>query len=244
VIWSLLSLTSKIAGYLLPSPWTLIKVALDFAFGSLHMNPYSGTLWKHALSSIGRVLWGFVIASVSGLILGFLTGRSSLMKKLLDPLVHILRTVPGIGWLPIAMVWFGIGVKTTVFLIALAAFFPVYLNTFHGAASVPILYIRAGKMLGAGKYSIFSTVIIPSAFPSVAVGLRLGLGISWAYLVLGELTGVTNGLGAVMMDARMLGDVEMILVSMIYIALIGRLCDILLLRLLRLFQPYGDWNVE
>ena len=197
---------------------------------------YAGTLWGHIFESTLRVLRGFGLAAILGLPLGLLTGRSQLARRFLDPIVHLLRTIPGIGWLPLAIVWFGVGEETTLFLIALAAFFPIYINAAQGASNVSPLLIRAGEMLGAGRITLFTTVIIPAAFPSLASGLRLGLGLSWAYLVLGELTGVTQGLGAVMMDARMLGHVDMVMVSMIYIAVLGWLSDRILVVLLRLLH--------
>jgi NitT/TauT family transport system permease protein len=134
------------------------------------------------------------------------------------------------------MVWFGVGEKTTLFLISLAAFFPIYVSAAQGASSVPLLLIRAGKMLGANKFTLFSTVVVPAALPSTIAGLRLGLGLSWAYLVLGELTGVANGLGAVMMDARMLGHVDMVIVSMVCIGFLGRTSDLILVLFFRRFQ--------
>jgi NitT/TauT family transport system permease protein len=137
-----------------------------------------------------------------------------------------------------------VGENTTLFLISLAAFFPIYVNAAQGASSVPPLLIRAGRMLGANKLMIFTTVIIPASMPSTLAGLRLGLGISWAYLVLGELTGVTYGLGAVMMDARMLGHVEMILVSMIFIGLFGRISDMILVSSFKRLDLLREENKE
>ncbi|MDO9574849.1 MAG: ABC transporter permease subunit, partial [Candidatus Contubernalis sp.] len=154
--------------------------------------------------------------------------------QILDSHIHALRAVPGIGWLPLAMVWFGIGTKTTVFLIALAAFFPVYLNSTEGALKINPLWKRAALMMGAGRWALLRTVILPAALPSVANGLRIGLGLSWAYLVLGELTGVPDGLGALIMDARMMGHVEIIIVGMIAIAVLGRISDRLLILFLHI----------
>ena len=233
-----------IPSYLLPGPLSILQVMVDFANGVGKLTPYSGKLLENLSTSLLRVIVGFAIALAFGLLLGFLTGRIAVVKRILDPTVHAIRTVPGIGWLPIAMVWFGVGEGTTVFLIALAAFFPIYINTAHGASEVPVLLIRAGRMLGADKVSLFQTVILPSAFPSVVVGLRLGLGVSWAYLVLGELTGVSTGLGAVMMDSRMMGQVEMILVSMVCIAIMGILTDRFLLRICRWVLPYPGGEVK
>ncbi|AEH61097.1 binding-protein-dependent transport systems inner membrane component [Methanosalsum zhilinae DSM 4017] len=227
--WYIVTREGMVPPYLVPSPSSLLLVSIDFAIGNLNITPYSGTLFTHAYASITRVLSGFAIATVLGLTLGFLTGRSMLAKDTFDPTVHLIRIIPGIGWLPIAIVWFGVGETTTLFLISLAAFFPIYVNAAQGASSVSPLLIRAGKMLGANNISLYTTVIIPAAMPSTIAGLRLGLGVSWGFLVLGELTGVASGLGALMMDARMLGHVDIILVSMICIGILGRVSDILLM---------------
>jgi NitT/TauT family transport system permease protein len=157
-----------------------------------------------------------------------------LVHRLLSTTINALRAVPGISWLPLAMVWFGIGIKTTVFLVALAAFFPIYLNTEAGARQVNPTLLQAGAMMGVRRLRGTFAILLPAAMPNIITGLRLGMGISWAYLVLGELTGVPNGLGALIMDARMLGRIDIIVVGIILIALIGRLCDLGLHQVLRL----------
>ncbi len=201
------------------------------------MTPYSGTCIPHLLESLRRVTTGFLAATAVGLPLGFITGRFSLMRRLFDPFIHAIRAIPGIGWLPIAIVWFGVGEGNTLFLIGLATFFPIYVNTAHGASEIPELTIRAGQMMGARGFTLFRTVLFPAAFPQIAVGLRLGLGISWGYLVLGEVTGVNEGLGAVMTDGRMLGHVDIVLATMIVIAVCGKLTDILLMAICRRISP-------
>lgn len=237
--WYLTVTNGRLPSYVLPSPQNTLRVMLDFASGADGLTPYSGKLPENLSASFSRVFMGFGTAMIWGLPLGFLTGRIALAKRIIDPLIHALRTIPGIGWLPVSMVWFGVGERTTVFLISLAAFFPIYLNTVQGASAVPFLLLRAGSMLGASRIDLFRTIILPASFPSVVVGLRLGMGVSWAYLVLGELTGVSEGLGAVMMDSRMMGQTEMILVSMICIAVAGMLSDRLLLCMCRWIHPSG-----
>ncbi len=143
---------------------------------------------------------------------------------------QLLKSIPGISWLPLAIIWFGIGTTTSVFLIALAAFFPIYLNTMRGVHDVPTVWLQSGMMLGA-KRSLAWKVIIPAAMPYIETGLRLAMGTSWAYVVLGELTGVNTGLGAVIMDARVAGDPSRVVVGMISIAILGRIADLLLLWL-------------
>jgi NitT/TauT family transport system permease protein len=237
-LWYIVTANNRVPEYLLPSPQQLFRGAIDFAAGNWHITPYSGTLWGHALASASRVFQGFALAAILGLPLGLLTGRIQLLKRFIDPTVQLIRTIPGIGWLPLAMIWLGVGENTTIFLIALAAFFPIYINAAQGASNVSPLLLRAAKMLGANKISLFTTVILPASLPSVTAGLRLGLGLSWAYLVLGELTGVSEGLGAVMMDARMLGHVDVIMVTMIYIAILGWLTDRILMSLFSLLQSH------
>ncbi len=233
-IWYSVTRVGLVPAYLLPSPAQLGQVVLDFATGTWHLNPYSGTLWAHVTVSSIRVLHGFALAVIVGLPLGLLSGRMKLVSRLVDPSINLIRSIPGIGWLPLAMVWLGVGENTTVFLIALAAFFPIFINAAQGSRNVPDTYLRAGEMLGANKFSLFTTIVFPAALPSILAGLRLGLGLSWAYLVLGELTGVNQGLGAVMMDSRMLGHVDVVMVSMLYIAVLGWLSDLVLRSLFRL----------
>lgn len=236
-MWQAASSLGLLPDYKLPSPVHLLAVLADFFTGAWNLTPYSGTLWEHLFLSLRRVGTGFFTASVFGMAAGFLTGRTTLLRRLFDPLFQMLRAVPGIGWLPVAIVWFGVGETNTLFLISLAAFFPVYLNTAHSARAVPESLLRAGRMLGASGATLFCTVIFPAAFPQAAVGLRLALGVSWAYLVLGEVTGVSKGIGAVMNDGRMLGQVDIVLACMIVIAAAGKLTDFLLLAGIRRVTP-------
>lgn len=237
VLWYFASASGLLPAYKLPSPVDLFYVLADFATGAFGVTPYAGTLLTHLLCSLRRVACGFVIAAAAGLVLGFATGLLPLLRRLLDPLIHVIRAVPGIGWLPVAIVWFGVGEGNTLFLISLAAFFPIYVNTAHAAATVPGQLTKAGRMMGARGLTLFRTVIFPASFPEAAVGLRLGLGVAWAYLVLGEVTGVATGLGAVMNDGRMLGHVDIVLAAMIVIAAAGKLTDLLLLAACRAYCP-------
>ena len=159
------------------------------------------------------------------------------MRRLFDPFINMIRMIPGIGWFPIAMVWFGVGDKTTIFLISLAAFFPAYINTVRAVMDVPKILIDAGRVLGANRIAVFRMVILPASLPGIFAGLRLSMGVCWAYLVLGELTGVSEGLGAVMMDSRMLGSVDMIIICMLAISIWGRISDLILLAIYKKLRP-------
>lgn len=232
--WLVACETGLVPPYLLPHPKDVLATASSYLFGDAGQTAYAGRFFEDMTASGARVLLGFGLAVITGIPLGVLSGRLALVNRLLNTTINALRAVPGISWLPLAMVWFGIGIKTTVFLVALAAFFPIYLNAEAGARQVSPTLLQAGAMMGVRRLRGTFAILLPAAMPNIITGLRLGMGISWAYLVLGELTGVPNGLGALIMDARMLGRIDIIVVGIILIALIGRLCDVGLHRLLRL----------
>lgn len=232
--WYAAAETERIPAYLLPHPADIGRFAWTYIFEEPGEAAFAGRFLSDAAASLGRVGLGFGIAVLIGVPLGMMSGRIPLVRRLLGTSVTALRSVPGICWLPLALVWFGIGMKTAVFLVALAAFFPIYLNAAAGARAIqPVLY-QAGAMLGAGRLRGVFAILVPAAMPNILTGLRLGLGISWAYLVLGELTGVPNGLGAAIMDARMMGRIDIIIVGILLIALLGRISDLALIAGLRL----------
>ncbi len=225
VAWILVSATQMVPAYLLPSPGKVMHAAYHYVLGEPGSVPYAGRFFNDLQASLLRVVLGFGLAVLLGLPMGVLSGRLTVFQKLMSATINSVRAVPGICWLPLGLVWFGIGLRTTVFLVALAAFFPIYLNAAGGARQIdPILY-QSGAMMGIGRFRGIFAILLPAAMPSILTGLRLGLGIAWAYLVLGELTGVSNGLGAIIMDARMLGRIDMIMVGIVAIAVMGRLSD-------------------
>lgn len=235
--WVLLPGVFKTPEYLIPSFKKIIIGFWDFITGTEGLSTYSGQFMKHSLASWYRVITGFTIAGITGVTLGVVTGYFVLMRRLFDPFINMIRMIPGIGWFPIAMVWFGVGDKTTIFLISLAAFFPVYINTVRAVMDVPKILIDAGRVLGANRIAVFRKVILPASLPGIFAGLRLSMGVCWAYLVLGELTGVSEGLGAVMMDSRMLGSVDMIIICMLAISIWGRISDLILLAIYKKLRP-------
>ena len=217
--WNLATSSGLAPEYLLPSPRTVWETVCA----------YMGAVSEGYADAYAGRFWGDLSASLA---LGLASGRSPALASLLSPIINGVRAVPGISWLPLALLWLVIGFRATVFLIALAGFFPAYLNAAAGAAAVPPVLIRAGRMLGFGRRAIFFRVVIPSAMPQVRTGLRVALGMSFSYLVLGELTGVPDGLGAMIMDARLAGRVDLLVSGIILIALVGWLCDVLLMRAL------------
>ena len=211
-----------------PPPAAVGKAAYVYFLRAPGEAPYAGRFLSDATASLIRVGLGFALAVLLGLPLGILSGRIKSINRFFGTSINAIRAVPGICWLPLAMVWFGIGIKTTIFLVALAAFFPVYLNAAAGAGQINPLLLRAGAMMGVTRFRGTFSILLPGTMPHIVTGLRLGLGLSWAYLVLGELTGVPNGLGALIMDARMLGRIDMIVLGIMIIAIMGRASDLFL----------------
>ncbi len=223
VAWQLA--TAGKAFSLIPPPTTVALTAWDYAFGGIRNDPYSQALWANAAASIMRVFGGFFVAMIIALPLGLILGRSKMARSLIDPTLQFLRPIPVTAWLPLTMIIFGLGPPATIALIALGTFFPMLLNTVDGVRLVEPRLIEAAEMLGTPKAAIFTRVILPAASPSIFTGIRIGLGLAWVLLVVGEMTGVPTGLGAAIMDARQLSRTDLVITGMIYIGILGFASD-------------------
>lgn len=220
--------------WLLPSPWCVLEtLTVYLGMSAAEGCGWSGCFWPDAAASLGRVACGYALAVIPAIPLGLLAGRCAWVERLLSAGVNGIRAVPGISWLPLVILWCGIGFVATLALIALAAFFPVYFSAAAGAASVPSALTATGQMLGLSRAAVFRRIVLPWAMPQLAAGLRVALGFSFAYLVLGELTGVPDGLGARIMEARMNGQADLLLCGIVCIACLGVACDRALVLLLR-----------
>jgi NitT/TauT family transport system permease protein len=223
LLWHLA--TSGQAYSLIPPPAEVALEWWDLAFGGIYDDLYSGTLLGHALASTSRVYGGFALAAAVALPLGMLIGRVRALRDLLDPTLQLLRPIPVTAWLPLAMIVFGIGPKSAFFLVFLGAFYPVLLNTVFGVRGVEARLFEAAAMLGVSPTAVFWKVVLPAALPSIFTGLRLALGFAWVVIVVGEMTGVQTGLGAIIMEARQLSRTEIVISGMVTIGLLGFLSD-------------------
>ncbi|MEJ1977966.1 MAG: ABC transporter permease [Acetobacteraceae bacterium] len=210
---------------LIPSPWDVAVALYDLAFGGINDDAFSGMLLTHLLASAGRVYGAFLLAAALGVPLGLLIGRLTIVRELLDPTLQLLRPIPVTAWLPLSMILFGIGATSAFFLVALGSFYPVLLNTVFGVRSVEPRLFEAAAMLGASPTQIFPKVVLPAALPGIFTGLRLGLGFAWVVIVVGEMTGVQTGLGAMIMDARQLSRTEIVIAGMAVIGVAGFVSD-------------------
>jgi NitT/TauT family transport system permease protein len=198
---------------------------VDFAVGGIHDDAFSGTLLTHLAASMGRVYAGFGMAILLGVPLGLAIGKVPFLRKLLDPTLSVLRPIPVTAWLPLSMIFFGLGPRSAVFLVFLGAFYPILLNTIFGVRSVDPKLFEAAAMLGCDGSRVFRQVVLPAAMPSIFNGLRLGHGFAWILIVVGEMTGVPTGLGSVIMDGRTLSRTDLVVSGMILIGIAGFLCD-------------------
>lgn len=222
---------------LIPTPYETAAYMVDFVFGGIYNDAFSGTMHMHLLASLQRVYGGFALAALAALPIGILIGRVPLARRTLDPFFQLMRPIPVTAWLPLSMILFGLGPRSAFALVFLGAFYPILLNTVLGVKSVDPKLFEAAAMLGCQGKAQFYRVVLPAALPSIFTGLRLGLGLAWFVIVVGEMTGVPQGLGAVIMDGRTLSRTELVICGMIIIGIAGFISDAIVVaignRLLR-----------
>lgn len=235
IIWHFATYGQKFT--LIPPPSDVAVALWDLAFGGINDDAYSRTLHIHLLASLSRVYGGFAIALAVALPLGLLIGRIAGVRQLLDPTLQVLRPIPVTAWLPLAMIMFGLGPRSAFFLVCLGAFYPILINTIFGVRTVDARLFEAASMLGCTDTAQFFRVVLPASLPAIFTGLRLGLGFAWVVIVVGEMTGVQTGLGAIIMEARALSRTEIVICGMIVIGVAGFISDRLVMligkRLLR-----------
>jgi NitT/TauT family transport system permease protein len=210
---------------LIPTPYETAEYMVDFVAGGIYNDAFSATAHIHLLASMSRVFGGFGLAVLAALPLGLLIGRIPLARKTLDPFFQLMRPIPVTAWLPLSMILFGLGPRSAFALVFLGAFFPILLNTIFGVKNVDPKLFEAASMLGCKGNAQFFKVVLPAALPSIFTGLRLGLGLAWFVIVVGEMTGVPQGLGAVIMDGRTLSRTELVICGMIIIGIAGFISD-------------------
>lgn len=231
--WQAVAVAEVFSTRLLPSPTTVGRSLVDF-FGEgstttlAGVVPFAGAGPEHLAASLERAAVSWVAAVLVGLVLGLLLGLSPLARDLLDPVLNALRAVPLFAWLPLALVWFGIGEGAARALIFVGALWPVVVAVGDSTARVPRSYVETARMLGTPRRQLWRRVYLPSALPEVVTGLRLSLTLAWTCVIVGELSGTTLGVGAMMNAARESGRTEQVFVGILVFATVGLLADLLL----------------
>ena len=201
-----------------PSPWQVVAGTVELI--------EDGTLWMHIGSSLMRVGAGFGLAVLVSVPLGLWMGWVNGAFVTLNPLFQILRPISPIAWIPIAILWFGVGNASPIFLIFISSVFPMVVQTIVGVHTIERRYLRAAENFGVSRYTLFRQVVIPAVLPQILVGMRIGLGVAWLVVVAAEMIALRSGLGFLIMDSRNAGNrYDLVVAGMIIIGLIGLMLD-------------------
>ncbi|HEX8612281.1 MAG TPA: ABC transporter permease [Telluria sp.] len=237
-LWQLAAVQGLVNPQVLPSPLAVLRKWFEYllplqphAHGSWLAWAFSGELMVDSLTSMVRVGLGFAIGAALALPLGLSMGANARVYAWLNPLVQLLRPIPPIAYIPLAILWFGLGNPPAVFLIALGAFFPVLINTIAGVRQVDGIYLRAARNLGASQRTLFLRVILPAAVPYILSGVRIGIGTAFIVVIVSEMIAVNNGLGFRILEAREYFWSDKIMAGMISIGMLGLAIDVGMNRL-------------
>jgi NitT/TauT family transport system permease protein len=201
-----------------PTPWQVVTGTAELI--------EDGTLFEHIGASLLRVGAGFCLAVAIALPLGLWMGRVAGAFHTLNPIFQILRPISPIAWIPIAILWFGVGNASPIFLIFISSVFPMVLQTTAGVHGIERRYLQAAENFGVSRYTLFTQVVIPAALPDIIVGMRIGLGVAWLVVVAAEMIALRSGLGYLIIDSRNAGNrYDLVVAGMIIIGLIGLSLD-------------------
>ncbi|QSA96119.1 aliphatic sulfonate ABC transporter permease SsuC [Methylococcus sp. EFPC2] len=217
IVWETSARLGWLDGQILPSPEEVITAL----FGLLR----SGELAQHVAVSAARALSGFVVGGSLGFALGLCNGWMSWAERLLDTSLQMLRNIPHLALLPLLILWFGIGEETKILLVVLGVFFPVYVNTLMGLKTVDPQLVEMARSYGLSGYGLFRDVLFPGALPSILVGVRYALGIMWITLIVAETVASSSGIGYLAMNAREFMQTDVVVLSILIYALLGKLAD-------------------
>ena len=201
-----------------PTPAQVITGTLELAA--------DGTLWEHIASSLFRVGVGFLLAVLVAVPTGLWMGRVNAAYTTLNPVFQIMRPISPIAWIPLAILWFGVGEVSPIFLIFIAAVFPMIVQTASGVHTIERRYLHAAENFGVSRAQLFRRVIVPAVLPEIVVGMRIGLGVAWLVVVAAEMIALHSGLGYLIIDSRNAGNrYDLVIAGMIIIGLIGLMLD-------------------
>jgi sulfonate transport system permease protein len=218
IVWEVSSRTGLLPKVLLPAPLDVAKAAVTAIA--------RGGLLVHLGVSTLRAAVGLAVGSAIGLTLGLLTGLSRKVQLVLDTPLQMLRAVPALALVPLVILWFGLGETAKLFIVAVTVVFPVYLNTFHGVRSVDPQLVEMARTYRVSGWKLYREIILPGALPSILVGLRFALGLAWLVLIVAETIGATQGLGYVAMNAREFMQMDMLVLTIVLWAILGKLADV------------------
>lgn len=220
IAWEFLSKIGVFPKHLLPAPTIVISKIIEMA--------QDGTLWSHLGITLYRIFFGFVLGVGFAVVLGAIVGYLKKAELLLDPIFQAFRSIPSLAWVPLFILWMGIGEPSKIALIAVGVFFPVYLNIVSGIQGVDRKIIEVGRIYNFTTYQLIKRIILPASLPSFLVGIRSGLGLGWMFVVAAELMGASKGIGYLLVYGQNTYSPELIIASIVLFAIMGKLTDSLL----------------
>jgi sulfonate transport system permease protein len=219
ILWQITASIELIPSRLFPAPTVIVQTGIELIG--------SGVLIHHLGISTYRAIVGLIIGGGIGFILGLINGLFPIAGKIFDSTIQMIRNVPHLALIPLIIIWLGIGETAKIFLVSLGVLFPIYVNTYHGIRTVDRGLIEMGRVYGLSSWELFQKIILPGALPSIFVGLRYALGLMWLTLIVAETIASDSGIGYMAMNAREFMKTDVIILSIIIYALLGKLADVL-----------------
>ncbi len=217
LLWEYITHSGDVKVYNLPAPEVIVNDAVT--------RVRDGNLMKHISISFIRVLEGFAIAALAALAVGIFIGLNKYFERFMELVLQILKPIPPIAWIPLAILWFGIGETSKLYIIFYGAFFPILLNTVDGIHNIDKKYLELGRVYEVDKIRLVTKVILPGALPSILTGIRVGLGNAWVCVVAAEMIAATAGVGYMLTNGRSLSRADDVILAMLLIGIVGKIMD-------------------
>jgi ABC-type nitrate/sulfonate/bicarbonate transport system permease component len=243
VLWQVMSMAYNLQ-LILPPPLTVARTV----FNTLTLNYdqrwlYGPNIYEHLLASFARAITGFSVAAALAIPLGIVVGRFRTVREFVDPVIRSLYPIPGIAWIPLAILWFGLGNTAVIFVVFIAEVFPLYFNTEAGARNINPILVDAARCFGARRLTLLRRVILPASIPYIITGMRIGLGGAWRMIVAGEMLASQSGIGSVLMESRYQFRATDLMMAMILISVVGYITERLIVGTLEK-KTTEKWEVK
>ena len=241
-IWQAMSVAYDLQ-LILPPPLAVGRTIVDTLTLSTDRWLYGPNIYQHLAASFVRAISGFAIASAFAIPLGLFVGRFRSLREYVDPVIRSLYPIPGIAWIPLAILWFGLGNTAVIFVVFIAEFFPLYFNTEAGARNINPILIDAARCFGARRFTLLRRVILPASIPFIITGMRIALGGAWRMIVAGEMLASQSGIGSVLMESRYQLRATDLMMAMILISVVGYATERLIVGTLE-HKTTEKWEVK
>ncbi len=232
IVWQMSLMIFNVPEFMFPKPSSVAA--------AIYQMVTDGQLYRNSVASLFRVTWGFYLALVTAIPLGLFLGRQRRFRSFLNPLIQFLRPISPLAWIPMALMWFGIGDKPAIFLIFLSSFFPLVVFTTSSVLNIRSTYLRVARNFGLKGMDLYVKVILPAVFPDIVTAIRITLGTAWLVIVAAEMIAVKSGLGYLIIDARNSLRMDMVVAGMVAIGAIGLFLDHIVRLLERM--PSVKWS--